>query len=112
MAQIIDPVAHADTHGDIQDKYDDAVEAAEVALNRAYLALCANGDAKSLAHFAPLDQTLDYNRGPSSVDMLQVVLDAAQGKDVKAAAIELRNRMAKTYAQYNTDITAIHEATK
>jgi hypothetical protein len=112
MAQIIDPVVHADTQSDMQDKYDDAVEAAEVALNRAYLAICANGDAKALVHFAPIDQTLDYNRGPSSVDMLQVVLDAALGKDVTAKAIELRNRMAKTYAQYNVDITAIHEATK
>jgi hypothetical protein len=112
MAQIVDAIAHADAHGDAQDKYNDAAEAAEMLLGCAYLALCANGDAKALAHFAPLDQTLDYNRGPSSVDMLQVVLDAALGKDVTAKAIELRNRMAKTYAQYNVDTTAIHEATK
>jgi hypothetical protein len=112
MAQIVDAVMHADTQGDMQDKYDDAVQEAEVALEEAYLALCKNGDAKSLIHFAPLDKALDYNRGPSSADMLQIILNASSGRNVQAEAINLRNRMAKTYAHYNVDIMAAEESLK
>ena len=107
--QITDPVEHAARVGDAQDKYNDAVEASEVALERAYLALCKNGDAKALAHFAPLDQTIDYKSGPSYIDMLQVLLNAALGKFVEVDAMKLLGKMAKTYAHYNVDSSKIEE---
>lgn len=107
--QIEDATEHAARHGEAAEKESDAIEAAEAALERGFIVLCIDGDAKTLEAFAESHTYLDYTNGPSTVDLIQVVLSAALGRDVKNEAIALRLRMAKSYANYNVDILAATE---
>lgn len=104
-----DPVHDASEHGDKADKISDAIDAAEAALEREFMVLAASGNAAALEAFAPSHTYLDYNRGPSTVDLIQLVLNAASGRLVQADAAVLLSKMAASYARYNVDITAATE---
>lgn len=48
-----------------------------------------------------LVETLDYNDF-SAENLVQIILEAARGNDVQAAAQKALDRMARIYAEYNT----------
>lgn len=45
--------------------------------------------------------SLDYTGGPSSVELMQMLADAARGEDIRPAALNLVKRMAATWAERN-----------
>ena len=50
-----------------------------------------------------MGDTLDYSEGPSMVEAMQLVLNAAAGSDVKAQATGLLKRMADKFAEMNVE---------
>ena len=105
-----DPVADADAYGDKQDKINDAIEAAEIQLEKWFLALCVAGNAQFVEKAAQSHLYLDYKGGPSTVDLIQFVLDAANEKNGKEDAKTLIGKMAKSFAKFNVDESAVLEA--
>ena len=63
-----------------------------------FLRRCKQG----MADIDMLSEALDNGSGPSTSDALRLLVDAANGADVKERAKELINRMAWKYAEQNT----------
>jgi hypothetical protein len=126
--QIIDPVEHASRHGDEQDRHNDAVEDYENAVRAKFLTAAKHADANKLCMWAStvtdyanangvtsadklprryrtftelaLD-SLDLGTGPSTVEVIQVLLNAASGNIcTQSLARGLLTRMADVHAAY------------
>ena len=50
-----------------------------------------------------MGDTLDYTDGPASIELYQLLLNAAAGADVQAQANELLGRMAVVFAKFNAE---------
>jgi hypothetical protein len=126
--QIIDPVEHASRHGDEQDKYNDMVQAAEDQARADFLKQAKRADANALCIWAStvtdysntagigsVDKLprrkrtfsevcaalLDLGNGPSMVEVIQVLLNAASGNIcTQSLARGLLARMADVHAEY------------
>lgn len=111
-----------------QDQRDQALAQAELAMHDDFVNACKAGDINAACQWAPLTiqrssdgtyrhskvQTLDdvmagsldYGKGPSTADVLALLLQVAFGTDNaanQARAQALIGRMAATYARFNAD---------
>ena len=96
-----------------------------------YLRACGNADANAVVTWAPqitdwdsplllagdkyvrpkryqtlaecMGDTLYYTDGPASIELYQLLLNAAAGADVQAQANELLGRMAVVFAKFNAE---------
>ena len=50
-----------------------------------------------------MGDTLDYTDGPASIELYQLLLNAAAGADVQAQANELLGRMAVVFAKFHAE---------
>ena len=50
-----------------------------------------------------MGESLDYTDGPASIELYQLLLNAAAGADVQAQANELLGRMAVVFAKFNAE---------
>lgn len=50
-----------------------------------------------------MGESLDYTDGPASIDLYQLLINAAAGADVQAQANELLGRMAVVFAKFNAE---------
>ena len=50
-----------------------------------------------------MSDALDYTDGPASIELYQLLLNAAAGADVQAQANELLGRMAVVFAKFNAE---------
>ena len=116
---------------DALDRLSDLQAQAEIATAEDFKTACSKGDANALPCFAPMvtdwtavkppviagqilprrtptlsevmAESLDYGDGPSMTEAMQLILNAANGMDVKAQAQGLIDRMATTWAKFNTE---------
>lgn len=125
-----DPVQDASRHMDKVFAEADRLSNAEWELDRSFTAACAKGDANALAPWAPMTrdwlsegpasantvplryQTLaelmqeatEYSHGPSPVEVLQLVLNVANGQaGAQDQAKRLIERMATAWAKQNVE---------
>ena len=124
---VTDTVRHVDSIARFQARVDQA----ERAVIEDFIAACQRCDANALPSFAPMvtdwrlaktprsagepapkrmptlsevmAESLDYGDGPSMTEAMQLILNAANGMDVKAQAQGLIDRMATTWAKFNTE---------
>ena len=54
-------------------------------------------------HAECMGDSLDYTDGPASIELYQLLLNAAAGADVQAQANELLGRMAAVFAKFNAE---------
>lgn len=111
--------------------YTERMERAEAAMADDFLRACRRGDANALATWAPkctdytgqpyliggtqvrpqrmqtvaevMADTLDFTGGPASVELHQLLLNAAAGAPVKELAENLLKRMADKFAEMNVE---------
>lgn len=50
-----------------------------------------------------MGESLDYTDGPDSIELYQLLINAAAGADVQAQANELLGRMAVVFAKFNAE---------
>jgi len=74
---------------------------AEFEMAADFLRACRRGDANALATWAP--KCTDYTGGPDSVELHQLLLNAAAGTPVKELAENLLKRMADKFAEMNVE---------
>lgn len=129
----IDPVAHADQYFGAMHAAQHEREKAQDQMAADFLRTCAKGDANALAFFAPMvidwdaakrqprpaghpmpkryptlteciGESLDYAKGPSMTEAVQLILNVAYGSDTVNAPQQARallSRMAQTFTAYN-----------
>ena len=104
---------------------------AEFEMAADFLRACGNADASAVVTWAPqitdwdsplilagdkyvrpkrcqtlaecMGESLDYTDGPASIELYQLLLNAAAGADVQAQANELLGRMSVTFAKFNAE---------
>lgn len=104
---------------------------AEFEMAADFLRACGNADANAVVTWAPqitdrngplhlvgdkhvrpkryqtlaecMGDALDYTDGPASIELYQLLLNAAAGADVQAQANELLGRMAVVFAKFNAE---------
>jgi hypothetical protein len=126
------PVADADSFYAAQHSRDEAFYQAEAALVENFKSACAKGDANAIVEWAPrvtdfdamrkagvnfgkhaqykrcvtmaevMNDSLDFARGPSHTEVMQLLMNVANGGDCKAQATSLIDQMAKRWADANT----------
>lgn len=117
---------------DAMDTLSDLQARDEIANAEDFKTACRKGDANALPSFAPMvtdwtsvkppvvagqvmpkrvptlsevmAESLDYGDGPSMTEAMQLILNAANGMDVQAQAQGLIDRMASTWAKFNTEV--------
>ena len=136
MNYTTDPVADASSYYESVYAQQDAQLRAELNAGFDFLRVCNKCDANALADFAPmvndwdaskrqpravgapmpkrvptiaevLEDSLDYGKGPSKTELMQLLLNVAFGPDLltaQAQSMELLGRMAATWAKYNVDV--------
>lgn len=130
--QIIDPVEHAARHGEAQDKYNDLIQAAEDQARADFLAQAKRADANAvciwastvtdhhnIASVASINNqprrnrtfaevavdALDLGNGPSTSELVQVLLYAARGlPSTQVLAQALLERMAMQHAKFEVRV--------
>lgn len=131
MQYSTDPIADAAAHYEPRLSADEAQAKAERDADREFTAACEKLDANALAGFAPMvrdftasvasvsglvpkrvqtlaevmQEALDYPKGPSMTEAMQLLLNVAYGvdlEDAQAQARRLIERMAETWARQNT----------
>lgn len=131
MSYSTDPVADASAHYEPRYQAAEAQAKAERLADAAFMAACGGCDANAIATFAPMvrdftapvssvgahtpkrvqlltevmQEALDYPRGPSMTEAMQLLLNVAYGTDPEAAQYQARRlieRMAETWASQNT----------
>ena len=106
---------------------------AEFEMAADFLRACGNADASAVVTWAPqttdwkgpphlvgdkhvrpkrhqtlaecMGESLDYTDGPASIELYQLLLNAAAGADVQAQANELLGRMAVVFAKFHAEAT-------
>jgi hypothetical protein len=127
-----DPVEHAARHGDEQDKYNDLIQAAEDVARADFMAQAKRADANAVCIWAStvtdysntagvgsvdkLPQrnrtftevcadSLDLGNGPSTSELVQVLLNAASGlPSTQVFAQALLERMAMQHARFEVRV--------
>jgi hypothetical protein len=124
MSYSNDPELDAQRHCDSQHAYSQRVLAAEMAISTAFIKLAMRGDAGAVAEFAPT--VLDFSQGVANVrkipkrvprlhecireaidildneqELMQLLLNAASGMDVRADATLLLSQCASKFAEAN-----------
>lgn len=117
---------------DAMDRLSDLQAQAEITAAEDFKTACQKGDANALPNFAPMvtdwtavkppviagqilprrtptlsevmAESLDYGDGPSMTEAMQLLLNAASGANVQAQAQGLIDRMAATWAKFNTEV--------
>jgi hypothetical protein len=130
--KITDPVEHAARHGDEQDKYNDLIQAAEDVARADFLAQAKRADANAVCIWAStvtdysntegvgsVDKlprrnrtftevcadSLDLGNGPSTSELVQVLLNAASGlPSTQVLAQALLERMAMQHARFEVRV--------
>jgi hypothetical protein len=122
-----DPELDAQRHFDKVYVYEERVQAAELAMSTAFVNLAMRGDAGAAAPFAP--ETPDYSKGiadsktlpkraqrlhecireameymDAEQELMQLVINAATGLDVKADAQKFIADCASKFAAMNVDV--------
>jgi hypothetical protein len=116
---------------DAADQRADSHTKAEIGAIEDFQRACAKGDANAMCQWAHMTtdwekvqapvvagqprpmrvqtlaevmaESLDYAEGPSMTEAMQLILNAANGSNVQAQAQSLVDRMAKTWAKFNTE---------
>lgn len=130
MSYSADPVADAAAYYEPLYAAADSQANAERVLDEEFTAACAKGDANAIASFAPdvrdfycramgiantaprraqqlhevMQESLDYPKGPSMSEAMQLILNAAYSPNLEATrdqAKRLIERMATTWASHN-----------
>lgn len=127
MSYSTDPVLDAERHTSALNRYSEAVKAAELQMSAAFVNRAQRGDAGAAAEFAPAVR--DYSKGIQSADtlpkraqrlhecireavdyldteqeLMQLLINAATGLDVRADAQKFIADCASKFAQINVDI--------
>ena len=102
--------------------YQDRQIAAEEQYCKEFLQLAARGDAGAIAKFAPLrrafasdlfkqqtladvmEYTLDYGDSPSHKELMQLILNVANGQAQQDTANAILSRMAKKAAEHTVEV--------
>lgn len=131
MSYSTDPALDASRHYDALYARQDLEDRARADMADDFLRACRRGDANALATWAPkctdytgqpyliggkqvrpqryqtvaevMADTLDFTGGPASVELYQLLLNAAAGADVQAQVNELLGRMAVVFAKFNAE---------
>ncbi len=126
MSYSDDPVLDAQRHYDAAHAYEERVLEAELQMSTEFMKLALRGDAGAIADFAP--PVLDFSKGVSNVrnvprrvprlhecireavdsldneqELMQLLLNAANGMDVRADATLLLSQCAAKFAETNVD---------
>ena len=124
MSYSTDPVLDAQRHYDALYSHADRVREAELQMSTEFMKLALRGDAGAIADFAP--PVLDFSQGVSNVrnvpkrvprlhecireavdsldneqELMQLLLNAANGMDVRADATLLLSQCASKFAKTN-----------
>lgn len=116
---------------DAMDALSDRQAQAEIAAIKDFQQACVKGDANSLCQWAPrvadrnvprtkdgflptrrqtlaevMTESLDYRDGPTLTEAMQLILNASNGTNVQEQARGLIDRMATTWAKFNTEVEA------
>jgi hypothetical protein len=132
MTYSTNPVEDAGRFYDAQHSRDEAIYQAEAALVESFKSACAKGDANAIVEWAPrvtdfdamrkagvnfgkhaqytrcvtiaevMNDSLDFANGPSHTEVMQLLMNVANGGDCKAQATALIDQMAKRWADANT----------
>lgn len=129
----LDPVSHAEQYLAAIDAETLERDKAQASMAAAFVHACQGADANALATFSPMvrdwdaakhlptsigahmpmrfqtvaevmQESLDYSRGPSMTEAMQLILNVAYGTDLVNAPQQARallSRMATTFAAYN-----------
>ena len=131
MTYSTDPALDASRHYDALYARQDLEDRARADMADDFLRACRRGDANALATWAPkctdytgqpyliggkqvrpqryqtvaevMADTLDFTGGPASVELHQLLLNAAAGTPVKELAENLLKRMADKFAEMNVE---------
>lgn len=131
MSCSTNPALDASRHYDALYARQDLEDRARADMADDFLRACRSGDANALATWAPkctdytgqpyliggkqvrpqryqtlaecMGESLDYTDGPASIELYQLLLNAAAGADVQAQANELLGRMAVVFAKFNAE---------
>lgn len=127
---VIESQQDARRYSDMLDA-DERRSRAEFEMAADFLRACGEADANAVATWAPqitdwegsmhlagdeyvlpkryqtlaecMGDALDYTDGPASIELYQLLLNAAAGADVQAQANELLGRMAVVFAKFNAE---------
>lgn len=120
MSYSTDPVEDAERHISAEQRYSDALAAAEDSARAELIAAANAGDSSALCAWAPrtksgepigqqrlqqlhevMHECIELGDAPSYKDLMQLVLDAANGKpDVQAKAKGMVKSMADVYVSF------------
>lgn len=131
MTYSTNPVLDASRYYDALDARQELEDRARADMADDFLRACHRGDANALAPWAPrvtdykgqpyliggkqvrpqrvrtlsevMEDSLDYTGGPDSVELHQLLLNAAAGMPVKELAENLLKRMADKFAEMNVE---------
>lgn len=129
MSYSTNPVIDAARYWEPRYAAADRQAQAEASMADDFLRACRQGDANALAPWAPqvtdytgtpyavgsarprrlqtlaecMGESLDYTDGPASIELYQLLLNAAAGADVQTQANELLGRMAVVFAKFNAE---------
>ena len=136
MSYSTDPVADAAAYYEPRDDYAERQAQAEHDMAQAFQAACQRRDANALASFAPMttdwdavqrqphafgtptpkrrqtltevmEEALEYRKGPSKTELMQLLLNVAYGADLADAPAQARyliQRMAHSFAGQNAEL--------
>jgi hypothetical protein len=127
MSYSTDPLLDAQRHFDKVHAYEERVQEAELQMSTDFMKLVGAGDVGAAAEFAP--RVRDYSKGVASVnslpkrvqrlhecieegisylnmeqELMQLVINAANGRDVRADAMLLMSQCAAKFAEMNVDV--------